>query len=231
MLFFYLVDISLTECYCQIQKTLNTWSVLGMLDIRTNKLIIGFHWFSPFYLLPCFVNSSEQLSTQPGSDQICLQCVWNDDMALLSFMNSSKSMVNRLTNWFMPTIFSHLSNLLENSTNHSPICVPFGILNNLFSHSVDLFKRVSKPFACLCSPFGKLNNPFSQSIALFEWVSKPLVTCSITVFHPLNGKPILCIFRYLPPQYFWSSFWYSQRTCHLWCHIQAWCPTMKQKYR
>ena len=215
MLFFYLVDISLTECYCQIQKTLNTWSVLGMLDIRTNKLIIGFHWFSPFYLLPCFVNSSEQLSTQPGSDQICLQCVWNDDMALLSFMNSSKSMVNPLTNWFMPTIFSHLSNLLENSTNHSPICVPFGILNNLFSHSVDLFKRVSKPFACLCSPFGKLNNPFSQSIALFEWVSKPLVTCSITVFHPLNGKPILCIFTYLPPQYFWSSFWYSQRTCHL----------------
>lgn len=46
---------------------------------------------------------------------------------------------------------------------------------------MDLFKRVSKPFACLCSPFGKLNNPFSQSIALFEWVSKPLVTCSITV--------------------------------------------------
>lgn len=73
------------------------------------------------------------------------------------------------------------SQLLENFMSDSPICVPFGILNNLFSHSMDLFKLVSKPFACLCSPFRKLNDPFSQSIALFEWASKPLVTRSITV--------------------------------------------------
>lgn len=78
-------------------------------------------------------------------------------------------------------LFSHLGNLWESFMSHSPICVPFRILNNLFSHSIDLFKWVSKPFACLCSPFGKLNNLFSLSIALLEWASKPLVTCSITV--------------------------------------------------
>lgn len=102
-------------------------------DKRTNLLLV----FPDFLRFNCFLVMLEQLSTQPGSDQICLLCVWkwwHGTTVFYEQFEITGKPINQLVyaNHFLKQ-FSHLGNLLENFMSHSSVCVPFGILNDLFT--------------------------------------------------------------------------------------------------
>lgn len=105
-------------------------------DKRTNLLLV----FPDFLRFNCFlVMLIHQNSCQHNLDQtrFVFYVFGNDDMALLFFNEQFEitgKPINQLvyTNHFLKQ-FSHLGNLLENFMSHSSVCVPFGILNDLFT--------------------------------------------------------------------------------------------------